>query len=340
MFRFQNPDMFYLLIAILLLFACFIYSLYLRKKRLQLFGDPEIIKQLMPNASYIRPRLKFYIVVFAMFLIVVALARPQFGSSLQTNTTKGVEAMMVLDVSNSMMANDVLPTRLDNAKMLLSKLIDQMPDDKLGLIVFAGDAYIQLPVTSDNVSAKMFLSSITTNSVPIPGTALGTAIDLAISAFGEQKSDIGRTIILITDGENHEDDAIAAAKLAKESGITVNVVGIGSPQGSPIPVQGTMSFWKDSEDKVVISKLNEQMCQEVAAAGGGSYVRADNSNIALRVLSREIDAMQKGKMEVKSYSTYDEQFHVMAWIAMFLLVVEFFIFSRKNKKLSKINLFD
>lgn len=339
MFRFYSPYMFYLLIAVVLSVALFVFSVRSRKRRLARFGNVRTLQTLMPYVSSFRPQLKFYIVIAALVLIVFALARPQFGTKLETHKSSGVEAMIVLDVSNSMLANDVLPNRLDNAKMMMSKMIDNMPDDKVGLIVFAGDAFIQLPLTADNVSAKMFLSSINTGMIPIPGTAIGTALDLAIRSFGDRQSDAGRTIILLTDGENHEDDAIATAKLAKERGIIVNVVGFGSPQGSPIPVDGTMSFRKDSKGNVVVTKLNEQMCSKIAEAGAGVYVRADNSGLALKAIFAAIEKMQKGETQSSAYSAYDEKFHVFAWIALFLVVLESFILNRQNKQLNKIKWF-
>lgn len=333
--RFANPYMFWLLPLILLLVAIFIYGVYIQRRRLKQFGNPRLLSSLMPNVSYIRPQVKFYLLVGVLVLIVFALARPQIGSKLEKNNTTGIEVMMVLDVSNSMMATDVAPSRIENAKMMLSKLIDQMPDNKVGLIVFSGDAIVQLPMTADNVSAKMFLSTISTKSVANPGTAVGTAIDLAIKSFGEENKDVGRSIILLTDGENHEDDAVAAAKLAIEKGIMVNVVGFGSPQGSPIPVQGTMSFWKDKEGNVVVSKLNEQMCQQIAQAGDGVYVRADNSNIALRTISKQLSQLQQGELQTTVYSDYADRFYIFAWIALFILLLEFFILNRQNKQLNK-----
>ncbi len=340
MFRFANPYYLYLLILIPILIGLFIYGRMQQKKRLQTFGNPEILSLLMPNASKIRPQVKFYILMVVLALMIFALARPQFGSKLQTTKRQGVEAMIVLDVSNSMLAQDVQPNRLERAKLILSKLIDQMADDKVGLIVFAGDAYIQLPITADAVSAKMFLSSIKTNLVPRQGTAIGTAIDLALRSFGAAETEAGRTIVVITDGENHEDDAIGAAKLAQEQGVTVNVVGMGTPNGTPIPVGGTMSFRKDRNGNVVVTKLNEEMCREIAAAGAGIYVRADNMNVATKALSEQIDKMQKGDLETKSYAEYDEKFYIFAWIALFLVLVEYFVFNRQNKRLNKINWFD
>ena len=340
MFRFAHPYFLYLLIVVPLLVAMFVYVTYQQKIRLREFGNPDLLKRLMPNASIIRPQLKFYTLMVVLVLMIVALARPQFGSKLQTAKKQGVEAMIVLDVSNSMMAQDIQPNRLERSKLILSKLIDDMVDDKIGLIVFAGDAFVQLPITTDNVSAKMFLSSINPNLVPRQGTAIGTAIDLAIQSFGPNESEAGRTIIVITDGENHEDDAIGAAKLAQEKGITVNVVGMGTPEGTPIPVGGTMSFRKDKDGNVVVTKLNETMCRQIAEAGSGIYVRADNSNTALKVVSGQIGEMQKGNLETKSYAEYDEKFYIFVWIALLLLVIEFYVFNRQNKALNKIKWFD
>ena len=338
--RFANPHIFWLLSLVILLVIIFIYGIYVQRHRLRLFGNIQLLSTLMPNVSYIRPQLKFYTVAIVLVLIIFALARPQVGSKLEKNNTTGIEVMMVLDVSNSMLATDVAPSRIENAKMMLSKLIDQMPDNKVGLIVFSGDAVVQLPMTSDNISAKMFLSTISTKSVANPGTAVGTALDLAIKSFGEENKDIGRSIILLTDGENHEDDAVAASKLALEKGIMVNVVGFGSPQGSPIPVQGTMSFWKDRDGNVVVSKLNETMCQQIAQAGDGVYVRADNSNIALRTISKQLSQLQQGEIQSAVYSDYADRFYIFVWIALFILVVEFFILSRQNKQLNKYKWFE
>lgn len=340
MFRFANPYYLYLLLLIPLLVGLFVYGRLQQRKRLRVFGNPEVLAHLMPNASKFRPQVKFGVLMVVLTLMIVALARPQFGSKLQTVKRQGVEAMIVLDVSNSMLAQDVQPNRLERAKLILSKLIDQMADDKVGLIVFAGDAYIQLPITADAVSAKMFLSSIQTNMVPRQGTAIGTAIDLALRSFGPAETEAGRTIIVITDGENHEDDAVGAAKLAHEQGVTVHVVGMGTPDGTPIPVNGTMSFRKDRDGNVVVTKLDEEMCRRIAAVGSGVYVRADNSSAALNVLSEQIDKMQKGDLETKSYAEYDEKFYIFVWIALFLVIAEYFVFNRQNKQLNKINWFD
>jgi Ca-activated chloride channel family protein len=228
---------------------------------------------------------------------------------------------------------------MQRAKQLLSRLIDQSQNNKVALLVFAGDAYVQMPMTTDVMSAKMFLNSINPGMVPIQGTAIGSAIRMGMGLFTTD-AETGKSIIIITDGENHEDDAVAAAKLAREKGIMVNVVGFGSPQGSPIPVQGTMSFWKDKEGNVVVSKLNEQMCQQIAQAGDGVYVRADNSNIALRTISKQLTQLQQGEIQSAVYADYADRFYIFAWIALFILIIEFFILNRQNKQLNKYKWFE
>ncbi len=338
MFRFVYPELLFLLIIIPVLIVMYYFVRRLQRKRLRAFGDPELLKSLMPNASVSRPRLKFILQITALALIIVALARPQYGMKEQSVKRSGIEVMIALDVSNSMLAQDVQPNRLERSKQLFSKLVDGMVNDKVGLVVFAGDAYTQIPITCDYVSAKMFLSNVTPSLVPRQGTAIGTALDIAIKSFG-MESEAARAIILITDGENHEDDAVGAAKLAKEKGISVYVVGIGKPEGSPIPIEGTMSFHKDKDGNVVVSKLNEEMCRRIAQAGNGIYLRADNTNTALRVLTKELDGLAKSEIETTVYADYNEQYQSFVWIALLLLIVDFFVFSRKNKRLSKIELY-
>ena len=339
MFRFAHPEYLFLLLIVPLLVGLFIYTRIQKKRKLQLFGDPALLASLMPNVSFLRPRFKFYMQLTAVILMIVVMAQPQFGTKEEKQEKKGIEVMIALDVSNSMMAQDIQPARLDKAKMVLSKLVNGMTNDKVGLVVFAGDAYIQLPITADYVSAKMFMSSISPALVPRQGTAIGSAIDLCIKSFGE-KSDVSRAIIVITDGENHEDDAVGAAKLAAENGIVVHVVGMGKPEGAPIPVDGTMSFRKDKEGNVVVSKLNEDMCRSIATAGGGTYVRADNQNSAYRVVSKELDNLAKSKLETRVFSDYNEQFQSFALLALILLFFDSFIFDRRNKRLSKLRIFD
>lgn len=319
-----------------------LYIWYTRRKRRQLaeFGDPALVIELMPNASRVRPNVKFSILMVALILLIVAAARPQYGQREQTVKRQGIEAIIALDISNSMLAEDVAPCRLDRAKQMLSKMIDQMVDDKVGLVVFAGEAYTQLPITCDYVSAKMFLNSITPDLIKTQGTAIGAALNTAIQSFGSEDSGASRAIVLITDGENHEDDATAVAAHAKEQGIKVIVVGIGKPEGSPIPMPGTNNFRKDRQGNVVVSRLNEDMCRDIAKAGNGIYVRCDNTNTAMRALQKEIDTLATTEIETKVYTDYNEQFQSFALVALLLLIIDFFIFNRKNKSLTRLDIFN
>ena len=317
------------------------YIIITKRKQRQLmeFGDPELMAQLMPDASKSRPIVKFTLLIVALALLIVAAARPQYGQQEKTVKRQGIEVMVALDISNSMLAEDVAPNRLDRAKQMLSKMIDNMTDDKVGLVVFAGEAFTQLPITCDYVSAKMFLNTISPKLIPTQGTAIGAALQTAIRSFGSQESDAGRAIILITDGENHEDDATAVAKQAQELGIQVFVIGIGKPEGSPIPVPGTNDYIKDRSGQVVVSRLNEEMCQEIAQAGKGAYVRCDNTNTALRALQQELDRIATTDLETTVYADYNEQYQSFLLIALLLLVIDCFILMRQNHRLNRMDLF-
>lgn len=338
MFRFEEPNFLYLLFLVPLLLLGYLYSNFRKRRNLRIFGDPQLMAQLMPEVSKYRPDVKFALLLTAIALFSVLLARPQFGSKLETVKRQGVEVMIALDISNSMLAQDVQPSRLEKAKRLVSKLVDGMENDKIGMVVFAGDAFTQLPITSDYISAKMFLSSINPSLIAKQGTAIGAAINLAVRSFTPQEG-VGRSIILITDGENHEGDALQAAKAAAEKGIQVNVLGIGLPEGGPIPIEGTNDFRRDREGNVVITRLNEEMCQQIAKAGNGIYVRVDNSNSAQKAIEKEVNKLAKSDIESKVYSEYNEQFQSVAWIIFLLLLVEMLILERKNPLFRNIHLF-
>jgi len=338
MFRFANIEMLWLLVCVPVFIAAYVWYTLRKRRQLEEFGDKELVEALMPNASRVRPNVKFSILMVALVLLIIAAARPQWGQNEHTEKRQGIEAIIALDISNSMLAEDVAPNRLDRAKQMLSKLIDKMVDDKVGLVVFAGDAFVQLPITCDYVSAKMFLNSIKPELIKTQGTAIGQALSTSIRCFGEQ-SEASRAIILITDGENHEDDAVAVAARAKEMGIKVLVVGIGKPEGAPIPMPGTNNFRKDREGNVVVSRLNEDMCREIAKAGDGIYVRCDNTNTATKAIQKELDTLATQDIETQVFTDYNEQFQSFALIALLLLVIDFFIFNRKNKAIKKMDIF-
>ena len=338
MFRFAHPEFLYLLFVLPALLVFYVYTRRLRRKALKRYGNPKLLAELMPEVSSKRHHLKFWLLFGAIAMVIIVMAGPQFGSKLETVKRQGVEIMVCLDVSNSMLAEDVQPNRLAKAKQMLSRLTDDFTNDKLGLIVFAGDAFTQLPITSDYVSAKMFLSSINPSMVSTQGTAIGAAINLAMRSFTPSETS-DKAIILITDGENHEDNAVEAAAAAAEKGIHVNIIGMGDPKGSPIPIDENSNYMKDREGNVVITKLNEQMCQEIAAAGHGIYARADNTNSALRALQKEIEKMNKSELDSKVYSEYDERFQTFAWMALILLIADFMTLDRKNRIFRKVKLF-
>ena len=339
MFRFGEPTYLYLLLLLPFLAVFYLYSNYRRRKNIRRFGDPVLLAQLMPDVSKYRPDVKFWIIFVAIGLFSVLLARPQFGSKLETVKRKGVEVIIALDISNSMLAQDVQPSRLEKAKRLISRLVDELDNDKVGMIVFAGDAFTQLPITSDYISAKMFLESISPSLISKQGTAIGEAINLAARSFTPQEG-VGRAIIVITDGENHEGGAVEAAQEAAEKGMQVFVLGVGSPDGSPIPAEdGSNNFRRDKDGNVIVTRLNEQMCQEIAKAGNGMYIRVDNTNSAEKVLNNEIAKLSKADVESQVYTEFDEQFQALAWLVLILLVVEMLILERKNPLFKNVRLF-
>ena len=339
MFRFANIELLWLLMLIPAMTVGHIYLTLKKRRQAHEFGDPDLVASLMPNAEPLRVHIKFSLTMLALACLILAAARPQYGQAERVEKRQGIEVMIALDISNSMLAEDVAPSRLDRAKQMLSKLIDNMTEDKVGLVVFAGEAYTQLPITADYVSAKMFLQHISPALIPTQGTAIGAAINTSIRGFGGEQGKASRAIILITDGENHEKGATEAAQRAAEAGIHVYVIGIGKPEGSPIPVPGTGEFRKDRQGNVVITHLNEDMCREIAQAGKGFYVRCDNTNTAYRALQQEIDKLAKQEIETHLFTDYNEQYQSFVILALLILLVEFFIFPRKNKVVKRWNIF-
>src|SRR5574344_2284660 len=338
MIRFEDPIFLYLLISMPVIVIIHYYTTYRRHRRLRKFGDPELMTQLMPDVSRFRPEVKFWLMASALALLIVMLARPQFGTKIDNLKRNGIETIIAVDISNSMYAEDVQPSRLDKSKMLIETLVDNFQNDKIGLIVFAGEAFTQLPITSDYVSAKMFLDNISPSMIATQGTDIAGAIRLAMNSFTQQEG-VGKAIIIITDGEDHEGGAIDAAKEAVKKGLRVYVLGVGSPNGSPIPVPGSSQYMKDNTGNTVISKLNEQMCREVASAGNGAYIHVDNSNLAQMQLNGELDKLAKKDISSSIYSEYDEQFQAVGIIAMLLLIIEICVLERRNPLLKKLKLF-
>ena len=337
MFRFEDPIYLYLLALIPLLALIRFFMVHQQKKRLRKFGDPELVRQLMPNVSRFRPMVKFYLLLGALALLIVVLARPQLGTKISHEKRTGIETIICMDISNSMLAEDVTPSRLDRAKMMVENLVDHFTNDKIGLIVFAGEAFVQLPITSDYVSAKMFLSSINPSMLSTQGTDIAAAITMASHSF-TQEENIGKAIIVITDGEDHEGGALEAAKEAKERGMNTYVLGVGSPNGAPIPT-GTGDYMKDNSGQTVMSALNEDMCRQLADAGSGAYIHVENNSNAQEQLDNELDKLAKKETSSTIYSDYDEQFQAVAIIVLLLLILEVCILEIKNPMLKNVSLF-
>ncbi len=337
MFRFENPAFLYLLIIIPVIIVIRLLEMRKRKLKLKKFGDLSLLKQLMPDVSSSRKSLKFWLMIATLALLIVMLARPQMGTKISQEKRKGIEVIISLDISNSMRAEDVVPSRLDKSKMLVENMVDNFTNDKVGLVVFAGDAFIQLPITSDYVSAKMFLQNTDPSLIATQGTDLAGAIELSSKSFTQQDK-VGRAILIITDGEDHEGGAIEAAEKARKNGIRVFVLGVGSTKGSPVP-DGNGGYMKDNSGQEVISALNEEMCKQVAQAGGGAYIHVDNTSLAQRQLNDELTKLQKGDISSVVYSEYDEQFQAVGILVLILLIIEMLILERKNPFFKKIKLF-
>ena len=338
MFRFEDPIYLYLLVLIPVLALIRFVSYRNQKKRLRKFGDPALLKALMPDVSRFRPSVKFWILEGALALLIVMLARPQLGTKISHEKRVGIETIIAMDISNSMRAEDIVPSRLDRSKMMVENLVDHFSNDKIGLIVFAGDAFVQLPITSDYVSAKMFLSSIDPSMMATQGTDIATAIDMATHSFTQEEG-IGKAIVVITDGEDHEGGAVEAAQAAKDNGMRVYVLGVGSVNGAPVPIPGTGDYMRDNSGNTVMSALNEEMCKQIAQAGGGAYIHVENNSAAQDQLDNELDKLSKKETTSTIYSEFDEQFQAFGILAILLLILEICIFDRRNPLLKGISLF-
>ena len=336
MFRFAHPEYLYLLLAAPALVALFAWALYDRRRRLARFGDPATVATLMPDASTGRMKLKFILFTTAVILVILAAARPQFGSKLREQKSEGIEMMLAVDISNSMLAEDFEPNRLERTKYAINKLFDGLEQDRVGVIVFAGDATVQLPITSDYRMAKAFAKRISPSMASVQGTSIGKALSLAEMSFSSGSGD-SRVIILITDGEDHEGNVMQAAERAAEQGIRIFTIGIGTPEGAPIEIGG--EFIKDEKGDMVVSKLDEKMLQEIARITGGAYIRATKQSIGLDEIVRAINDMEQSELSTVRFEEYNEHFQYLIAVAFALLLVEFWLLDRRNPLLARFNIF-
>lgn len=337
MLRFEDPIYLWMLLIITILVLVRFIVWRKRKRNLRKFGDPSLLKEMMPDVSKYRPTIKFCLLLSAITILIFMIARPQVGSKISHEKREGIEVLIALDISNSMLAQDVIPSRLEKSKLLIEDLVDHFTNDKVGLVVFAGDAFVQLPITNDYVSAKMFLQNINPSLITTQGTDLARAISLSQSCF-TQREHIGRAIIVITDGEDHEGGALEAAREAYKKGINVFILGVGTSKGAPIP-DGNGGYLKDNSGQTVLSALNEQMCQQVAKAGNGVYIHVDNTSDAQERLNKELSKLQSGISDTVVYSEYNEQFQIFGIILLLLLIVETILLESRNPLFKQINLF-
>ncbi len=342
MLRFGHIEFLWGLVLIPAFILVYILVSSWKKKAVKSLGDKSVVTMMMPGVSFSTPLLKFILFALAYLFLVIGAADPQIGSKMEEEKRKGDDLMILLDVSNSMLSQDMSPNRLENAKQAIAQLIDNLHTDRIGIVVFAGEAYVQLPVTTDYSAAKLFLNTINTNMVPTQGTAIGAAIDMGLKSF-DFKNGTGKAMIIITDGENHEDDAVAAAKNAADKDVMVNVIGMGSAEGAPIPIYQNgkqVGFHTDSTGHTVISKLSEDMCKEISTAGNGTYVRATNANSGLNIVMDQISKVQKKTYDSKTFKDFEDRFQFFLAFAFLFLVVEFFITNQKSARLSRLKLFE
>ena len=341
MYRLENGIYLYALLSLPLIILFYFAMMRWKRKAMEHFGDSSLIERLFPNISKSKIFLKFILIILAFTILVIGIANPQIGTRLETVKREGVDIMIALDVSNSMRAEDIMPDRLERSKQAIYRLIEKLDNDRIGIIIFAGRAYIQLPLTTDMGAAKLFLANITTDLIPTQGTAIGDAIELASTSYGT-KDKKHKALIIITDGENHEDDAINAAKKASEEGIIIHTIGMGSPMGTPIPLfknNVRSGYRKDADGNTILTKLDESALMQIAAAGKGEYIRATNSDDGLKLILDQIAKMEKKNFGVKEFADYVDRFQYFLFAAFLLLVAEFFVTERKSKCLVKINLF-
>lgn len=342
MFRLSHPEFLYLLAVLPLYLTVFIIYRIRKKRSLRKMGDPSLVEKLSPYSSGIRQNIRHVLFLLANAALILAAASPQIGSRLEEVKRKGADIMIALDVSNSMTAQDIQPSRLGRAKQAISRLIDRLEGDRIGIIVFAGEAYMQLPITTDYAAAKLFLNYIDPDIVPTQGTAIGAAIDLAMESFA-QDNKRNKAIIIITDGENHEDDAVAAAKSAFEKGIIIHTIGMGSVEGAPIPVvhnRVQVDFKKDREGNIIITRLNPEALSSISSEGGGKYIQATNSDDGLSAAMKEINKMEKAEFGAKMITDYEDRFQYFLGAGLLLLIIEFLISERRSKWFSQFRLFD
>ncbi len=340
MFRFESIDNLYYLAIIPVLIAVFWVMAYFRKKALEQFGDPQIIQRLMPQFSRYKHLLKFVLLTVAIILSIIALANPQWGTKKEKVQRKSIDVFVALDISQSMLAQDISPSRLDRAKNFARNLVEGLKGERMGLILFAGNAYLQMPLTTDYAAAQLFLKSANTNQAPTQGTAISEAIDLAERTFGEDNKQ-HKALIIITDGENHDEETLERAQEARENGLMIFTIGVGTPDGGYIPMYyaGQSGFKMDRSGNPVKTQLNEEMLTQVAEAGAGAYYNLVDGDQVITALKTRIEQIEKREFEQRSFTEYESYYQYFLALALLFLLIEFIFSYRKNRWLGDKDIF-
>jgi len=342
MYRIEHPEILYALFALPILWVLYFLYRNWRLKKLSEFSDIALIADNIPMKATYKLLVKTILMSLAFTCFIIGLANPQIGSKLEEVKREGIDIMIALDLSNSMLAEDLKPNRLEKSKRAISKLVERLHSDRIGIVVFAGEAYTQLPLTSDLSAAKLFLRTVSTDIVPTQGTNIGAAIKRCVKSFDE-KSAAGKAIIIITDGENHEEDAVEEANVAAENGIQIYTVGMATTNGVPIPLYQNgrkMGYRKDKEGNSVVTMLNESMLKELAAEGNGFYIRATNSDAGLNQILDELEQLDKAEIGTQLFTDYEDRFQYFVGLGLLFLILEFFVSERKNRLISNLNLFE
>lgn len=342
MLSFAYTWVLWLLLSVPVIIALYFWARYTRSRKLRKFGNPEVVAHLMPDASIYKPPLKVTLLTVALTLAIIALARPWGGVKDEKTTKEGIEVVIAVDASNSMDASSTAnpdgPSRMRTAKLMLEKLVNRLDNDRVGLIMYAGDSYTLIPVTSDYVSVKMFLNSIDPSQIKNQGTDMASAIDMATNSFSDDKK-VGKALVLITDAEDleNQEGVMNAARGAASKGVQIDVIGVGT--STPVPIKTRNGYFTDENGETVRTALNEDLATEIASAGKGIYVNASNSN-ALSELEKQLDTVKKSKLETSLSAVHDEIYALFLWPALILLVLDIFILDRKIGWLDKISFFN
>lgn len=336
--RFLYPELLFLLLLPVLLIVPVLYRTHVQRKKLKEFGRTDLVRDLMPDLSLRRKLGKDLILLFAFALMILALARPQMGAKTEKVKLEGIEMMVALDISNSMRATDASPSRLALARNIVSRMIDKMSNNKIGLIFFAGDAFVQMPITTDFISAKMFLDNASPDLIEAQGTEIGKAVRMARRSFSKDNK-AKKAIVIITDGENHDGDAIGEVEAAKKEGILVSVIGVGTEEGGPIKMDDG-HYLTDENGQMVVTKLNTEMAKEIASAAGGIFIHAEDVSGSVRAIQKSLEKLEKTELESTIYSAYNEVYQYFLFPAILLLVLEFVILGRKNRYFERMKLFE